>query len=25
MADGTMALEKVGEITLPRRPEWLGY
>ena len=25
MADGTMSLEKVAEITLPRRPEWLGY
>lgn len=25
MADGTMALEKVGEITLERRPEWRGY
>jgi branched-chain amino acid transport system substrate-binding protein len=23
--DGTMALEKVGEIELPRREEWLGY
>jgi branched-chain amino acid transport system substrate-binding protein len=25
MADGTMALEKVGEIALERRPEWRGY
>lgn len=25
MADGTMSLEKVAEITLPRRPQWLGY
>ncbi|MGP1397834.1 MAG: ABC transporter substrate-binding protein [Inquilinaceae bacterium] len=25
MGDGTMALEKVGVIDLPRRPEWLGY
>lgn len=25
IADGTMSLEKVGEIELPRRPEWLGY
>ncbi|MEQ8966100.1 MAG: ABC transporter substrate-binding protein [Azospirillaceae bacterium] len=25
MGDGTMALEKVGQVDLPRRPEWLGY
>lgn len=25
IANGAMALEKVAEITLPRRPEWKGY
>ncbi|MEQ9812424.1 MAG: ABC transporter substrate-binding protein [Azospirillaceae bacterium] len=25
VADGVMSLEQVGEITLERRPEWLGY
>jgi branched-chain amino acid transport system substrate-binding protein len=25
MSNGTIKLEKIDTITLPRRPDWLGY